>query len=46
MRTTPYHPQGNEQCKSMNQTIVNMLKTLKENRKPSSNDHVIKLVYV
>ena len=45
LRTSPYHPQGNGQCKRMNKIIVNMLKTLVQENKISWKDHLSKLVY-
>ena len=45
LQTSPYHPQGNGQCESMNKTILNMLKTLVQENKTSWKDHLNKLVY-
>ena len=45
LRTTPYHPQRNDQVERMNRSITVMLKTLEETQKKSCREHVLKLVY-
>ena len=41
----PYHQQGNIECKRVNQTFLNMLKTFKEDHKSSWKDYVNKSVH-
>ena len=45
IRISPYHPQINGQTERMNQTIINMLKTLAERNKSNWKDHIQKLVH-
>ena len=39
-RTTPYHPAGNGQCERLNQTLMNMLGTLDEQKKNNWKEHI------
>ena len=40
IRTSTYNPQTNGQAERMNQTIINMLKTLAERNKSNWKDHI------
>ena len=44
-RTTPYHPQGNGQCESVNQTLLNMLGTLEDDKKANWKNYVAPMVH-
>jgi transposase InsO family protein len=44
-RTTPYHPQGNGATERFNRTMINMLKTLRENEKKDWSRHLSKLAF-
>ena len=44
-RTTPYHPMGNGQCESFNQTLLKMLGTMEEYQKSDWMAHVPTLVH-
>ena len=42
--SSPYHPQGIDQCESMNRIIINMSKKLGKENKSSRKNHLRKLV--
>ena len=44
-RTTPYHPEGNGQCERFNQTLLNMLGTLEDDKKANWKLYVAPLVH-
>lgn len=44
-RTTPYHPSGNEMVERFNQTLLNMLGTLKDSQKADWKSYVTPLVH-
>lgn len=43
---TPYHTQGNGACKRLNRTLLQMLRTLKEQKPESWPDHTDELVWI
>ena len=45
LRTTPYRPQTNGQCKRFNSTLINMIGTLPSELKHNWQDHVNTLVH-
>ena len=45
IRTSLYHPHINGQTEMMNQTMINMLKTLAERNKANWKDHIHKLLH-
>ena len=45
LRTTPYHPQTNGQCERFNHTLINMIGTLKEDKKADWKAHITHLVH-
>ena len=44
-RTSPYHPQMNEQCEEFNSTLISMLEILPEQGKSQWNNQVVTLVH-
>ena len=44
LRTSPYHAQTNGQVKCMNQTIIHMIRKLKEDRKACWSEHLPELL--
>ena len=42
---TPYHPEGDGQCKRLNRTVINMLKSIPENEKNKWMTHLPKLMF-
>ena len=46
LRTTPYHPEGNDQCEQFNSTLISMISILNDKDKSHWRDFIPTLVHV